>query len=115
MGKSRGWSPEWRAGESGCRRKGRLEAPSSFVRDFISLGLLSGILVPGYKTLNPNFLLFLNACISSSLMKIAECRSLNFHTNAIIIVHLATVGHKIPAESSVLLPRLLHPSPHTQP
>lgn len=46
----------------------------------------------GHK--NPNLqhlVIFQSACSSSSLMKIAECRSLNFYTNEIIIVRLATV------------------------
>lgn len=46
----------------------------------------------GHKNPNPQRLaIFLSACRSSSLMKIAECRSLNFYTNEIIIVRLATV------------------------
>lgn len=71
-----------------------------------------GVWVPDFE---PQLLtIFLSICNSSSPMKIAECRSLNFHTNGIIIVHLATVGHKIPAESFLLLLRLLLPlSPHT--
>lgn len=84
-----GWlGPEWGPG-----------AHSSFVRDFISLGLLTetGSWVQDFEP--QLFTIFLRRLQFMSPMIIAECRSLNFHTNVIITVHLATVGHKIPAES----------------
>ena len=88
----------------------------SFVRDFISLGLLTGTFDSWVQDFELQLLsIFLSACNSSSPMKTAECRSLDFHTNVIIIVHLATIGHKIPAESLILLPRLLPLSPHIPP
>ena len=100
VGKSRGWrrglSPEWGTG-----------GPQQLCQGFHFPGAAYWDFGPGYKTLNPNFLAFsLRACSSSSSMKIAECRSLNPHTNGIIIVRLATAGHKIPAESFILLPSL---------
>lgn len=87
----------------------------SFVRDFISLGLLTGTFVSWVQDFELQLLsIFLSACNSSSPLKTAECRSLDCHTNVIIIVHLAASGHKIPAESLILLPRLRPPlPPHT--
>ena len=88
VGKSRGWrrglSPEWGTG-----------GPQQLCQGFHFPGAAYWDFGPGYKTLNPNFLAFsLRACSSSSSMKIAECRSLNPHTNGIIIVRLATADTK---------------------
>lgn len=66
--------------------------PHSKVMGDFGFRLLARTLVLGHKNQNPQLLaIFPSVCSSSSLMKIAECRSLNFYTNAIIIVHLATV------------------------